>query len=357
MENAWQKLKQNILLRRFLVLVVIVFVLYEARAMMDTILLTFIFTYLIVHLIGFVKKVFPKVPTKLIVAITYLLLFVALYFVITIYVPILVKQIVDIAHSIMNFYKTDQLSGVTKEVRRYVSQKDIINSARRGMEFMVHALTSVGTLTISIVMSLILSFFYTFELKEMHQFSHKFVIQGDFKWFFQDMKYLGQKFTDTFGVVLEAQFFIALCNTVLTMIGLIILKMPQIIALGLMIFVLSLIPVAGVIISLIPLSLVAYSTGGIQEVIYVAILIIIVHLVEAYVLNPKFMASKTSLPIFYTFLILLVAEKFWGTWGLILGVPIFTFLLEIIGVDPRESKNKKQLKSTKKVSKWKLFCL
>ncbi|MBD5429507.1 AI-2E family transporter [Lactobacillus sp.] len=344
MENAWQKLKQNILLRRFLVLVVIVFVLYEARAMMDTILLTFIFTYLIVHLIGFVKKVFPKVPTKLIVAITYLLLFVALYFVITIYVPILVKQIVDIAHSIMNFYKTDQLSGVTKEVRRYVSQKDIINSARRGMEFMVHALTSVGTLTISIVMSLILSFFYTFELKEMHQFSHKFVIQGDFKWFFQDMKYLGQKFTDTFGVVLEAQFFIALCNTVLTMIGLIILKMPQIIALGLMIFVLSLIPVAGVIISLIPLSLVAYSTGGIQEVIYVAILIIIVHLVEAYVLNPKFMASKTSLPIFYTFLILLVAEKFWGTWGLILGVPIFTFLLEIIGVDPRESKNKKQLK-------------
>lgn len=348
MENAWKNLKQNTLLRRFLVLVVLVLVLYEARAMLDTVLLTFIFTYLVIHLINNVKKIFPKVSTKLVVAVTYILLFVSLYFVITIYVPILVKQIVDMAHSIMNFYKTDQLSGVTKEVERYVSRRDIISSARHGMDFMVHALTSVGTLTISIVMSLILSFFYTFELKQMQTFSHKFVIQGDFKWFFQDIKYLGQKFTGTFGVVLEAQFFIALCNTVLTMIGLIVLKMPQIIALGLMVFVLSLIPVAGVIISLIPLSLVAYSSGGIQKVIYVVILILIVHLIEAYILNPKFMASKTALPIFYTFLILLVAERFWGTWGLILGVPIFTFILELIGVDPRD---KKKVKPKQKLSK------
>ena len=347
MENVWQKLKQNELLRRFLVLAVIVFVLYEARAMIDIVLLTFIFTYLIIHLINGVKKLTPKIPTKLVVAITYIILFVALYFVITIYVPILVKQIVDMAHSIMNFYESNRLDGVTKEVEHYITRKDIITSARYGMDYMVHALTSVGTLTISIVMSLILSFFYTFELKQMREFSHKFVVQGNFKWFFQDIKYLGQKFTDTFGVVLEAQFFIALCNTALTMIGLMIMKMPQIIALGVMVFVLSLIPVAGVIISLIPLSLVAYSNGGIQKVVYVIILILIVHLIEAYVLNPKFMASKTALPIFYTFLILLVAERFWGTWGLILGVPIFTFILEIIGVDPRDGK-KKKVKKVKK---------
>lgn len=341
MEKAWNKFKGNDLLRRFFVLAVIVFILYEARSMLDTVLLTFIFTYLIIHLIKWVKKISPKIPTKLVVAVTYILLLVALYFVITIYVPVLVRQIIDMTHSVVDFYETNHLSGMTKEVERYVSEKDVVNYARHGMTFAVHALTSVGSLTIALVMSLILSFFYTFELKQMREFSHKFVTQGSFKWFFQDVKYLGQKFMGTFGVVLEAQFFIALCNTVLTMIGLLILQMPQIIALGLIVFVLSLIPVAGVIISLIPLSLVAYSDGGIQKVIYVVILILIIHLIEAYVLNPKFMASKTALPIFYTFLILLVGERFWGTWGLILGVPIFTFFLEIIGVDPRESKKEK----------------
>lgn len=350
MENAWNKLKQNELLRRFFVLAIIILILYAAREMLDTILLTFIFTYLIIHLISGAKKMFPKFPTKLVVVITYILLFAALYFAITIYVPILVKQIVDMVHSVINFYNSnnDQVSGVLKELRHYISQKDITTSAKSGMEVIVHALTSVGTLTISLVMSLILSFFYTFELKQMREFSHKFVVQGSFKWFFQDIKYLGQKFTDTFGVVLEAQFLIALCNTALTMIGLVILKMPQIIALGLMVFVLSLIPVAGVIISLIPLSLIAYSDGGVQKVIYIVILILIIHLIESYVLNPKFMASKTALPIFYTFLILLVAEKFWGTWGLILGVPIFTFFLELIGVDPREGKKKAKTKKVKK---------
>ena len=191
-------------------------------------------------------------------------------------------------------------------------------------------------------MSLILSFFYTIELKKMNEFSSLFVKSGIFKWFFEDVEYFGKKFINTFGVVLEAQFFIAICNTALTMICLAFMRMPQIIALGLMVFVLSLIPVAGVIISLIPLSIIAYSVGGLRYVIYIFIIIMVIHAIEAYVLNPKFMASKTELPIFYTFLVLLVAERFWGTWGLIVGVPIFTFLLDVL--DVKSVKKKKERK-------------
>ena len=126
------------------------------------------------------------------------------------------------------------------------------------------------------------------------------------------------------------------------MICLAFMRMPQIIALGLMVFVLSLIPVAGVIISLIPLSIIAYSVGGLRYVIYIFIIIMVIHAIEAYVLNSKFMASKTELPIFYTFLVLLVAERFWGTWGLIVGVPIFTFLLDVL--DVKSVKKKKERK-------------
>lgn len=53
-------------------------------------------------------------------------------------------------------------------------------------------------------------------------------------------------------------------------------------------------------------------------------------------LNPKLMANKTNLPVFFTFVILIVSEHFMGTWGLLLGIPIVIFILDMIGVDLTE---------------------
>lgn len=342
MNNAWQRFKANVPLRKFVVLLFIIACLYEMRAMMNTILLTFIFTYLVVHLIRLVQRHLPKVSSGLIVSVTYILVLLALYFVITIYLPMLVSQISKMVKSVVTFYESDSMTGFMQYINRYINRSELVTQAKNGMGIMMHTLSSVGSLTLAVFMSLILSFFYTIELKKMNEFSSLFVKSGIFKWFFEDVEYFGKKFINTFGVVLEAQFFIAICNTALTMICLAFMRMPQIIALGLMVFVLSLIPVAGVIISLIPLSIIAYSVGGLRYVIYIFIIIMVIHAIEAYVLNPKFMASKTELPIFYTFLVLLVAERFWGTWGLIVGVPIFTFLLDVL--DVKSVKKKKERK-------------
>lgn len=341
MNTAWQKFKDNVPLRRVVVFLLIVACLYEMRAMMNTILLTFIFTYVIVHLIRLVQRYIPKMPTGIIVVVTYLIILALLYFVITVYLPMLMVQISKMVKSVMAFYESDESLRLMSYVTRYISKGELIEQAKHAMTFAFHTATNIGTLTIATFMSLILSFFYTIELKKMRGFSSLFVKSGYFKWLFEDICYFGKKFTNTFGVVLEAQSLIAICNTALTMIGLAIMRMPQIVALGLMVFILSLVPVAGVIISLIPLSIVGYSVGGIRYVIYIFIMIMIIHAVEAYVLNPKFMASKTELPIFYTFLVLLVAEHFWGSWGLIVGVPIFTFFLDVLGIKPTKKSKKK----------------
>ena len=132
--------------------------------------------------------------------------------------------------------------------------------------------------------------------------------------------------------MIEAQFIIAIVNTVLSVIALWIMDFPQLFGLGIMIFFLGLIPVAGVIISLIPLSLIAYTIGGFIQVLYILIIIAIIHAIEAYILNPKLMSSKTDLPIFYTFIILIFSEHFFGVWGLIIGIPIFVFLLDVLEV-------------------------
>ena len=314
------------------VLLVIVLVLYEARSLMNTILLTFIFTYLIVHWVRLVQRWIPRVPVTLVVLLSYLLLILGLFYVVTDYVPMLVNQLVKMTNSLITFYQSADMHWLMKYLNQFVSSSTLATQARHGVTLAVTTLPNFGTLLVAVAMSVILSFFYTIELRQMNEFSKTFLSSQHLSWFFKDLDFFGKKFINTFGVVLEAQFFIALTNTALTMIALFFMKMPQIFALGLMVFIFSLVPVAGVIISLVPLSMVGYSVGGIRYIVYLIIVILVIHMIESYVLNPKFMSSRTELPIFYTFVVLLVSEHLFGVWGLIVGVPIFTFLLDIVGV-------------------------
>lgn len=137
--------------------------------------------------------------------------------------------------------------------------------------------------------------------------------------------------------MIEAQFIIAFINCLLSVIALSIMGFQQIFGLAIMIFFLGLIPVAGVIISLVPLCLIAYTIGGFIKVVYVIIAIAIIHAIEAYILNPKLMSSKTDLPVFYTFVVLLFSEHFFGVWGLIIGIPVFVFLLDVLEVTNKEA--------------------
>lgn len=150
------------------------------------------------------------------------------------------------------------------------------------------------------------------------------------------MEYFSRKFIVSFGKVIEAQILIAIFNTIFTTIGLWILGFHYLVALSIVVFLLSLIPVAGVIISLIPLSIIGLQLGGVMMVVYLIVMIMVIHAFESYFLNPRLMSSKTKLPMFYTFVILIFSEHFFGIWGLIIGVPVFVFLLDILDVNYRE---------------------
>lgn len=105
-----------------------------------------------------------------------------------------------------------------------------------------------------------------------------------------------------------------------------------------MIFLFSLVPVAGTIASLLPLSIIAYTVGGFKEILYVLVLIGILHALESYVLNPKFMADKTELPVFVIFVTLLVSEHFMGFGDYYWGVPLLPFILDFLLISKLELK-------------------
>ncbi|MBO0472076.1 AI-2E family transporter [Enterococcus sp. DIV0242_7C1] len=337
--SFYEKFVQNIRLRRFFVLAVVIFILFLARSMITMILLTFIFTFLALHLVKCIQH-FLKIPSLILVLIIYSLIVFFVYLIITNYVPILAKQTVQMYNSVVHFYQNpdnndNQLLMIIDD---YLEKSNLTAQIQNGASMLLRYVQDIGSLGLSVVLSFILSFFFMIEKKQMADFS-KLFLKSDFDWFFQDIYYFADKFVNTFGVVMEAQFFIAVVNTVITTICLALIGFSQLPSLAIMIFILSLIPVAGVIVSCIPLSFIAYSQGGINDVIYILAVILIVHLFESYVLNPKFMSSKTDLPIFYTFVILLISERLFGVWGLIVGIPIFTFFLDILKVKPIHSAN------------------
>ncbi|MBO0475688.1 AI-2E family transporter [Vagococcus sp. DIV0080] len=339
MVGIWQKIKENDSLRRTLVLISVCIILYLIRNILSLILLTFILTYLIVRGVEVIYR-YTKIPKKIIVVAVYSLILIFLYFAITVYVPKMFTSSIKTIEEVFAFYqKMNTDNRMFEWIMENINFNDIKTQLTTGAKVIFSTLTSIGSMGLTFFLSFLLSFFFNIEKEWVTDFGKAFY-NSKIGVFSKDVGYLGKKFVNTFGVVIEAQFIIALVNTGLTTIGLFLLHFPQeqLLILALMIFLLSLIPVAGVIISCIPLSLIAYTIGGIQNVIYVLVMIMVIHAIESYILNPKLMSSKTDLPVFYVFIILMFSEKFFGIWGLIIGIPVFVFLLDLLEVKTNHKK-------------------
>lgn len=115
--SLYQEFIQNERLRRFCVLALIIFVLYLSRSMVTTILLTFIFTYLAVRLVHFVQRCM-KIPTIVIVLLTYALIVFLIYLAITKYVPVLVNQAARMINSVVDFYQSPHTD--TNQVLQFI---------------------------------------------------------------------------------------------------------------------------------------------------------------------------------------------------------------------------------------------
>lgn len=331
-------------LRRFVVLASIIVLLFAIRSVLTIILLTFIFTYIGIRLIQGIQKL-VKVPPIVIIICLYLLLLAGAYLALITYLPEVYHQSQKLYGMLHRFYQGTGLTenNLIASAQKFFTQTNWLSKVSKNSGHIVHYLGNITSVGTSIVLSFVLSFFYLIEKSQMYRFSRLF-LSSDFGWYFQDVQLFAKKFINTFGRVMEAQLIITIINTAITTICLAILGFHSLLSIALMVFLLSLIPVAGVLISCIPLSLIAYTQGGFRDVAYILILISCIHLFESYVLNPKLMAKKTELPIFYTFCVLMASSRLFGLWGLVVGVPIFTFFLDILNVKELPNKEEKQQK-------------
>lgn len=324
--------------KRISVLVLIIVILYAGKSMLNLGLLTFLFTYLMYSLETFIYEKLRKhwhISEKLLIAILYVALLGIIIVAVSIYIPSVINEASGIINELADFKIDYNGELYVKYIAPIFTQIDFKSYAKDGTSLFIKYATSIGKGSLNVVMALLLSAFFMFERKSISNFMKKFE-NSKISAIYKYMSMFGRNFTNSFGKVIQTQIIIAIVNTILSVIALSIMRFPQVLGLGLMIFVLSLVPVAGTVISLIPLSIIAFKIGGLIKVVYVLIMIAVLHALESYVLNPRFMSAKTKLPVFFTFVILLVSEHFMGTWGLLVGIPLFMFILDLINVNAED---------------------
>lgn len=322
--------------KRVIIFALLVLILYSVRSLMNIILLTFIISYLMNGFVNFVTSR-TRINRTLLILLLYAAIITILVLGIVKYLPVITYEISQLIKQITYFSRQSHNNTVITFLQSVISTEKITAYLENGFSYILNFFTDISKTTIQIIIALTLSLFFLLEKKRLKEFTSRFQNSKIVAPFYYEIEFFGKKFSRTFGKVLEAQFMIALINTFLTVSVLIILGFPQIIGLSIMIFFLGLIPVAGVIISLIPLTIIGFTIGGIWTVIYLLIAIAVIHAVEAYILNPKLMSSKTNLPVFYTFIVLIFSQHFFGVWGLIIGIPIFVFLLDVLDVKDAKS--------------------
>ena len=135
------------------------------------------------------------------------------------------------------------------------------------------------------------------------------------------------QFGKVLGHSMQAQFYIACVNTVLTAIGVSLLGMSEHVAfLSVLVFLFSFVPVAGVFISSVPICLIALNTGGAHLMLLGIGMIIFIHLVEGYILNPLIYGARLRVNPVIVLIILTVGGKLFNIWGLVLGLPVCIYL-------------------------------
>lgn len=128
------------------------------------------------------------------------------------------------------------------------------------------------------------------------------------------------------GRALEAQLLIAVCNTILTAIGIYAMGLPNLLVLSAIVFFCSFIPVAGTFISSTPICLLALQAGGVTSLLLAIGLICAIHAMETYVLNPQIYGHHMHMNPVLVLIVLTIGGKLFGVWGLVLGIPIVNYV-------------------------------
>jgi predicted PurR-regulated permease PerM len=203
------------------------------------------------------------------------------------------------------------------------------NALPRVLQMLLHLVKFGWELLISLLLAIIFSFILVMDWQKISARMRSLETSRIRTFYVGAAPHL-QAFTDVLGKAFRAQALIAICNTVLTALGLWLFNVPSIALLSTIVFFCGFIPVFGLFISSVPILLFGLQAGGLYVAYKLIAWIALVHLVEAYLLNPKITGGVLHVHPLLILVLLLVGERFFGVWGLVVGVPVGYYVINLL---------------------------
>lgn len=132
---------------------------------------------------------------------------------------------------------------------------------------------------------------------------------------------------------LEATILGSLC-----IIGMLILKIPYAVPIGVLVGVTALIPVVGAFIGIIIGAILILSAEPIKVIIFI-IFVLILQQVEGNVIYPRVVGGSVGLPGMWVLVAVTVGGSLFGILGMLLGVPVFSVIYSMIKKDTEKRLN------------------
>jgi len=365
----------------------LILILYIFKDFALLFLLTFIFAYLFYSSAKFIKsnlytilekrikdkqklkKIKKFLSTNLIIILEYILFIMLIIWVISNAVPKIQNELTWLSQTIPVLNdKIENIKSILWDINKNYSEIDstvqsALNSENINYDVIfkiIEKLKSAGSIIFQFIFSLILSFVFLLDRKKLKTYLLS-IKKSNFSFLYDEYKIIFDKIIKSFGLILKAQSLIAFANATLTIIGLFIIGsvfipgigFPYLLTLGLIVFIFGFIPVVWVFLSSIPILIVWYSTTWSLVLVFaIILLILIIHMIEAYILNPKIISNFLELPVSLTFVILIIWEHFFWVAGLLIWVSLFYFIAELLkDIDEAISQKHKIKKIEKKLIK------
>jgi predicted PurR-regulated permease PerM len=126
-----------------------------------------------------------------------------------------------------------------------------------------------------------------------------------------------------------AQGIVSLINAALTFLAMLLLGVENALLLSVVVFIFSFVPVIGIILSSIPIALMAViqPDGSLWLALWAIGAIVVIHLIEATFLGPKIVGKMLHLHPVLGIVVLAIGEHYFGIWGLLLAYPVAVYLI------------------------------
>lgn len=310
-------------------------------AILPPVLLATIQFYVMNPVVDWLEKKW-RVPRVLTIIVLFLIVVVALIWIINTIIPIVQEQINslvknwpkiwdDAVNATQNALRDPRLNSVRSNIDKIIdnTQKTLFKSGQTTVNVALTNISSAVSIITMIIMTLMTTpFLLFFMLKDGHNLRPYITKFAPQRW----QKSFGKLLWDINNAIssyIRGQITVAFWVGVMFAIGYTVVGLPYGYTLAILAGFLNLIPYFGTFIAFIPALVIGIMTS-VPMLIKVLIVFAIEQTIEGRVISPLVMGNKLEMHPITTILLLIGASAVWGLWGVVFGIPIYAVLKIIV---------------------------